>query len=372
MPTIKNRPREERYREIPASVLDQFENPRPRKVHRLSRYIFGIVILLVVGSVGYLAISGHLLAGDAMDELNVEQLVAEFQNARSSGEEDPAAAGASSETAAAEVSVQISSDPTGANVEIDGERIGTTPLDHVLSPGAYILSLRRSNFAPIDTVLVFVEGGQESFNFNLAAAGNLAEGGNSDASAAQSSGNDRDPAGVAQRDANEPEIASPASREVDRLSGDDAFDTPANAPSTELIVSSHPAGASVLLNGRMIGRTPLATESIEPGSHRLRIVEDEFEPFETRIQIESGETQSVHGELERLMGEISVLVLPWGSIYIDGVLHEANTDVRYVASVPVGERTIVGMHPTLGSVTRQVSVRPGNTTSVVLDLENGN
>ncbi len=341
-------------------------------MNRLSRYIFGIVILLVVGSVGYLAISGHLLAGDAIDELNVEQLVAEFQNARSSGADDPAAARASSETTAPEVSVQIYSDPAGADVEIDGERVGTTPLDHVLSPGAYILSLRRSNFAPIDTVLVFVEGGQESFNFNLAAGGNLAAAGNSDAPTAQSSEGGRDTGEAARPDAYEPETASSASSEEERWSGEDANDAPDNAPSTELVISSHPAGASVLLNGRLIGRTPLSTESIEPGSHRLRIVEDEYEPYEASIQIESGETQSVHGELERLMGELSVLVLPWGSIYVDGVLHEANTDVRYVASVPVGERTIVGMHPTLGSVTRQVDVRPGNTTSVVLDLENGN
>lgn len=67
--------------------------------------------------------------------------------------------------------------------------------------------------------------------------------------------------------------------------------TPATAVSAELgmlSVNSNPWG-NVYINDRFVGTTPQRNIELEPGSYRLRIVRDGFEPHEQAVEIASGE-----------------------------------------------------------------------------------
>lgn len=357
MSTSENSPKEESYREIPASILDDAPEARSIRYGRFSRYVFGGIVLAAFGLMGYLALTNQLGAEDAAAAVDVEQLVKEYEAKEAQRNRTPYnladAAGAGELGALEDVGIQITSDPAGADVEIDAQHVGTTPLSHLLKPGAYILSISKPDFARVDTVLVFVEGGQEAFAFTLSESG--AETADSAAEIAE------------QRPAPTRQTEPPARRPA--AASHNAAETSPEA--AQLVISSHPAGASVVLDGRMIGRTPLSTNA-EGGRHSLRLFIDDFEPYEEVIDASAGQTTSIHRELQRRAGEVSVLVRPWGSIYIDGVLQQAHTDVRYATSVASGEHTIVAVHPTLGSKTRKVEVRAGGTTSVVIDLESDN
>jgi hypothetical protein len=50
-----------------------------------------------------------------------------------------------------------------------------------------------------------------------------------------------------------------------------------------LLVRSTPAGAAVFLNGRDVGRTPLALRDLDTGTHSLRVVRDGYAPDERRV-----------------------------------------------------------------------------------------
>jgi hypothetical protein len=65
-----------------------------------------------------------------------------------------------------------------------------------------------------------------------------------------------------------------------------------------LYVDSRPRGATVLLDGKSIGVTPLSLDNIPIGSHVVRIEMTGKLPWSTATRISSGETARVTGSLE--------------------------------------------------------------------------
>src|SRR5439155_1900084 len=52
-----------------------------------------------------------------------------------------------------------------------------------------------------------------------------------------------------------------------------------------LLVRSTPAGATVFVDGREYGRTPIAVRDLARGAHRVRLVRDGYAPAERRIVV---------------------------------------------------------------------------------------
>lgn len=66
--------------------------------------------------------------------------------------------------------------------------------------------------------------------------------------------------------------------------------------------------------------------------------------------------------------ELTVSVVPWGSIYVDGQLVARETDVRQTFTLPPGRHTVAAEHPTLGRTETTVDLRPGGSRTVTLEL----
>ena len=65
-----------------------------------------------------------------------------------------------------------------------------------------------------------------------------------------------------------------------------------------LRVTSTPPGAQVLLDGKPAGTTPLQKLRARPGEHTIRLQKLGFEPWETRIALKAGATESISATLE--------------------------------------------------------------------------
>lgn len=63
--------------------------------------------------------------------------------------------------------LSVVSDPTGAEVRIDGDVVGVTPLDRPVIPGKRVLRVSKEGFIAIEREVTFVEGVQESISFEL-------------------------------------------------------------------------------------------------------------------------------------------------------------------------------------------------------------
>jgi hypothetical protein len=78
--------------------------------------------------------------------------------------------------------------------------------------------------------------------------------------------------------------------------------TPPPAPvKTEapLVIESKPSGASVFLDGRQVGTTPLTFPLVQIGTHAVRITLDGYRPWTSPVQVSATETNRVTASLER-------------------------------------------------------------------------
>lgn len=103
---------------------------------------------------------------------------------------------------------------------------------------------------------------------------------------------------------------------------------PAGAPlRSPLLVHSSPPGATVELDGRAVGVTPLAVPGVADGRHQVRIVLDGYEPIDRAITVDPGERLvDVRLAAERI--DRRVRSSPAGArVYVDGALVEGATPV---------------------------------------------
>jgi PEGA domain len=71
----------------------------------------------------------------------------------------------------------------------------------------------------------------------------------------------------------------------------------ADNPTGSLLVESNPAGASVYLDGRLAGETPLTVPTIAIGTHRVRVVRLGYLENNRLVTIKAGERASVRARL---------------------------------------------------------------------------
>ena len=55
------------------------------------------------------------------------------------------------------------------------------------------------------------------------------------------------------------------------------------------MVESRPPGASVTINGRPSGTTPLTLDKLEPGEFRVDLALQGYQPFSTTVRVVAGE-----------------------------------------------------------------------------------
>jgi len=78
--------------------------------------------------------------------------------------------------------------------------------------------------------------------------------------------------------------------------------TTSSAPRVGWItIISTPSGASVSLDGKTVGITPVTGTEVGAGSHSLRITKDGYEPYEKSVTVSSGEQSAVDATLTEIV-----------------------------------------------------------------------
>lgn len=237
--------------------------------------------------------------------------------------------------------LRVDSDPEQAIVYIDGDEVGITPYrSDAVTPGWRALSLEKSGHAVRDT-LIHVE-----------------------AEAATTLALVLDPLDA------EP-VASSALKPpaVPDVSQERELEERSLVPEVgEMRVVTVPDRAVVRLEGEVVGRSPLLLGDLAPGMYDLTLSMPGYASQSRRVDVGPGRRSTVRAELVAQTGTLSVLVRPWGSIYIDGTLLARDTDLRRSLDVAAGSHVVRVVHPVLGEQERRVDVRVGQTTTVTIDL----
>ena len=366
------------HSEVPPNpVAPSSTQPRQYKIYALAAVAFAIVTALAFWD-GF----------DAVQPNEPEESLGEVYNGPAAWD---AAGGGAFDSGDEATGISIVTFPTEANVAIEFDPVGTSPLDPIpLDPGSYFISVSKPGYTSLDT-LVFVDAGRMSPVYVLlrrdgtqdgAAVGAIAD-------APTSAEQRRDPVAMSERRPSPAPAPSQASRGEGRTRSTERTTRPApdavrrasarplnrNEPSSpelpstgSVSVRSTPSGATVLLNGQPLGTTPTTLHRVTPDEYTLGLELGGFVAHTERVDVRPGEQASVRAALVPSTGEIEVVVRPWGSIYIDGTLRRADTDVAFQTTVSAGTRAVRVTHPSLGSQERTVDVPAGGSKRVVIDL----
>ncbi|UCF62878.1 MAG: serine/threonine protein kinase [bacterium] len=111
-----------------------------------------------------------------------------------------------------------------------------------------------------------------------------------------------------------------------------------------------PSGAQVFLNGKELKNqeTPLFLDEIPAGRYSLEIRKSGFSTLKEEIDLHPNQVLQINRRLLQKKGTLSVHVRPWGSIYLDNKLIKESTDIKYITELPEGKYKLEVVHPTLG------------------------
>lgn len=240
----------------------------------------------------------------------------------------------------------VTSDPPGAEVALDGESRGNTPLTlENISPGRHQLSLSHPRYFS-QTLAVDVEGRDITHELALLlepAWGHITL--DSDPPGAEIRVGDRvagtTPATVAVlAEGEEVTLRLPGYKPWQKTLRVDAGETLALDPillepaDAQVQVSSTPTGATVTVNGDYRGRTPL-TLALAPGDSRLAFFLDGYRTEERSLSLDSGEERSLNVDLQPNLGTVRVSTDPAGaSIYVDGERRGSDGDLLKLPARP--------------------------------------
>ncbi len=132
-------------------------------------------------------------------------------------------------------------------------------------------------------------------------------------------------------------------------------------------VSTEPAGASVWLDGRRIGRSPVVGHEVDTGVHLLRVEHTYFAPEEMQFSIGPGRHERFTFELAPGRATLDLQSNPRDAwVEVDGERLSTRTPTRY--SVDSGPHEVVMGDDERRSVARAVTVKAGETLRLTLEL----
>jgi serine/threonine protein kinase len=209
--------------------------------------------------------------------------------------------------------LSVQTNPAGATVVVDGQQRGMSPLSLQLKPGRHVVELVTDGDVRSIPVMI-TPGGQVSQFIEI------------------------------------PRAASALG---------------------ELQIRTEPAGATVTVDGRVLGKSPLTAEGLTPGPHTVT-VENDLGPVTQRVTIEAGTTASLVVPMTApknapLSGWIAVSAPIEVQLYENQrLLGSSQTDRIMVA---VGRHDLEVVNEALGyRASKTVNVTPGQTANIKLDL----
>lgn len=273
--------------------------------------------------------------------------------------------------------VSITSSPDGAQVVLDGELRGTTPLRLALPAGEYSLELRRGNVSRVLPITVEANSTIEPFadlSPSLAASGRLQITSDPPGAEVTINGTHRGttPLVLAAVPAGRYRVAlSDGTMTVNRVvdvvagTGMSVSATMSRAASANGWVSvTSPLQMQVSAGGRVLGTTNERI-ALPVGTYELELFSAAFQ-FKTTVTARVIGQQNVDVPVQVPNGRLSVNAVPWAEVWMDG--RSLGQTPLGQLSVPIGEHEIVWRHPQLGEKRQTVRITTDAVARVGVDF----
>lgn len=276
----------------------------------------------------------------------------------------------------------VSSQPTGAEVLLNGETRGTTPLQiDDVDGGDHTLTLRAPRYLQREAVIAVTGfGDRDTVDWQLEPAWGEVSLQTTPAGAEVSvTGAVR---GVTPLTT---ELLQPGEEVTLKLPGYKQWqqtvaieagqqltlpDIPLEPADGLVQVSSSPSGAAVTVNGRFAGNTPLELELSPDTRHELTLFLEGYRSAQRRLDVSSGAEQNLHVALEAQLGRLRLAVTPAeAEVRIDGSLQTAGATLELPARPHRLLISAPGYRPHEQTVTPRPGVEQALSIALVTEAE---
>ncbi len=257
------------------------------------------------------------------------------------------------------VSLAIDTTPSGAVVFIGGDSVGLAPVQHRVPPGSVAIRARLDGAEALDTVLTVTGNRQLALDLPrpLTASGEALD--------------DGPPPSETSTPASGPPAEPPPSTQTppptSEPSDEPASDPVAQPQTGTLTITSTPNRASVLLDGAAIGTTPLTLDSVPTGTHQVQLQKGGYELYTTTVQIRPEATERIQAPLQQQTAVLSVRVIPFGDVLIDGSLRAELAEQAVSDTLAPGTYEISAQYQDNQWV-RTVTLAPGASERITIDF----
>ncbi len=107
---------------------------------------------------------------------------------------------------------------------------------------------------------------------------------------------------------------------------------------------------------------------IPPGQRRLLFLKPNFESVEKKLQLQPGEKRTLEVAFTPLYGTLEIHVLPWGNIYIDDQLLKAETNIKNKIRLTAGKHLLRIENPAFSIIEKTVVIEPEKTIRLSYDF----
>lgn len=283
--------------------------------------------------------------------------------------------------------VSIESRPTGAQVKIDGEIKGVTPLSLSLPAGAHVIEISAGG-EPRVLPVTLAAGATVSQYIELSSVSALGRIAIQSTPVGATILLDGQPRGVTPIElpdvsAGEHELVldyngrrvrqtvtvaagatTTVALPIEATAVEMAGMMPAPAPTTGTVLVQAPFDMEVFENGRRLGLTGTRL-TLAPGPHLLEIVSDTLAfRTEARVEVVAGRNSRVPVALPK--GIVHLNAAPWAEVWVDGT-KVGETPIGNL-SLPIGPHEIVFKHPELGEQLHAATVTAAAPLRLSVDM----
>lgn len=206
--------------------------------------------------------------------------------------------------------LSVNSTPSGAEVFVDGQFVGLTPVRYGTRSGSHEVRVQLSGYQSFSTT-VNLSGGQT--------------------------------------------LPVDASLTAVRQTGSVSF-------------SSQPQGAQVYVNGQFLGTTPTAATTLDAGTYQARFTLSGYNDATVNFTVQSNSSQTVSGNLQPQSGSLTIRANVGGAqVFINGNLVGSipnGTGRLDVPNLPVGQHELVVVAPGFRTFATEFQISGGQTAEI--------
>ncbi len=275
-------------------------------------------------------------------------------------------------------SIAITSNPKGAELVINGRSVGKTPYELKDAPaGELTVALRQECYQPLEAKIKVVPGEEKGYSFDLKRiCSNLKVVSKPEGAKVFIDGEEvgKTPLSLAKLTKKriavelEKECYEPLSRTVSLVPGDEnKLDVTLKRVCGGVVIKSRPSGATIFIDGKKVGKTPLDLPKLTNKKLRLKLEKACYHPLAKVVDIVPGKVRELDLNLKESCGAIKVDSRPKGAeVFINGELVGKTPLLKKGLEAGLAE---VVVRRGMESWKKRIEVEPGKTKELTAKLE---